>query len=97
MVELVLAAAETVVQSPSTLQTWGPWGAVVIALGGPKGVAMVVSLLRGQGVNGAGKYNEEACKDRHAALKETQEKNDENYKYIRDRLDEIIKHLLEEK
>lgn len=93
MIGVIMAAAETVTQNPSALQTWGPWGAVIIALGGPKGVSMVLSVL-GKGGNGNGKFNKELCEQRHNELRAQRDADRADIIYIRGRVDEIVKHML---
>lgn len=54
MIEILAAAAETAVQSPSALQTYGPAGAILIALGGWKGIAQGILWLQNRSSNGNG-------------------------------------------
>ena len=97
MIELIdcgwiLAAAEQATQNPSTLQTWGPWGAVIIALGGKDGIVYIVSRLFRNG-NGNGKYNKELCKRLHAEIDEDRKNGREDMKYMRRQIGRISAHL----
>ena len=63
---LAAAAAEQVVQQgPTPVQVWGPYGAVIVALGGPKAVGLVMAALRPSGGGVNPKYNKELCDERH--------------------------------
>ena len=95
--ELMLAAADAVAQGPSALQTYGPWGAVAVALGGPKGIAMIISLAQGKGVSGGGKYNKELCEQRHKEIKDQRDTDRADIVYIRTKMDELFTHLLGKK
>ena len=99
MVEILAAATETVVQGPSALQTWGPWGAVIIALGGPKGVAKIISLWQGKGANcdRSDRFDKAACNQRHEQIEKDRLQDREDIRYIRDKIDSLVAMLMEKK
>ena len=53
---LAAATTETVIQAPTALQTYGPAGAIIIAMGGWKGVAQGILWLQGRTGPRSGKY-----------------------------------------
>ena len=87
---LAAATAETATNNSTALQVWGPWGAVVIALGGKEGILYLISSLRGPG---GSKYNPELCKRLHDQIDRDRENNREDMIYFRKQLDKIVTHL----
>jgi len=67
MIEMLVAAAETGVQVPGPITTYGPWG-ILIALGGWKGIAQGILWLQGRNANGNHRrmIDEKECDRRHA-------------------------------
>jgi len=97
MIEVLAAATETAVQGPGVLQTWGPWGAVILALGGKEGIVAIISVLRGKKDDGPGdKYNKAACEQQHKAIAEQRMVDRTDLLYIRGRVDMLVEHLLED-
>ena len=61
-----VAAEQVVQQGPTPVQVWGPYGAVIVALGGPKAVGIVLGALKPSNGNVvATKFNKELCDERH--------------------------------
>lgn len=100
MVEIVAEAVATA--APSALQTYGPLGAIIILLGGPKGIAYLLSVWHAKKGGGKGKapgrgicplHAEFAAKldERHTAVKEGMERIEDALTRLHERLDEALR------
>jgi len=99
MIEILAAATETVYQSPTALQTYGPAGALLLALGGWKGIAQGIVWLQGRNGNGNGHKFVPAseCALRHeaaaaatAALAKSVDKLEASISKLHERIDKLM-------
>jgi hypothetical protein len=95
MLELLLAAATEAV-APTPLQLYGPLGAVVVLLGGPKGVAWLLGILQSRkGSGNGGKtcpvHAEFAARldERHAVITAALERIEAGQVRTHERIDEL--------
>jgi len=104
MFEILAAATETVIQTPTTLQTYGPVGALLLTLGGWKGIAQGILWLQSRNGNGNPRrmIDERACDHRHEAeerarltemgsLVKSMDKLESAITRLHERFDEIVK------
>lgn len=106
MIAILLAEAAATVApvAPTAMQTYGPAAALVIALGGWKGLAQTILWLQGRGGNGNSKrraIDERACDRRHeeeaklraaemAPLTRSIDKLDGSVTRLHERIDEFL-------
>ena len=100
MIEIVAAAAaETATQAPSAVQTYGPAAALLIAMGGWKGIAQGILWLQGKSGNekANGRYVPQVeCTLRHekdaqmnASLVKSMDKLEQAVTRLHDRIDHV--------
>lgn len=91
---ILAAATSELTNNPGALQTWGPWGAVIIALVGREGVAPLLTKIRGKPSNGNGKkyVDEGMCLLRH---QEEQKRRDDEQTHQRERHQALLSTIEE--
>lgn len=96
-----MQGATPVVQTLTPLQQWGPFGAVVVALGGPKAIQYALAFIQSRSGKEDTKASDKFCplhdefslrlQERHDVILKAIEKIEQGINRIHERIDDLMK------